>query len=70
MRNDGSKLKLSMSVYRSLILALCVLCTGCAINDPYPDNWSPAAVGEAECPDISGTYEDELRPLAGGQWAT
>lgn len=26
--------------------------------DEYPDDWSPIVVGDTECPDISGTYED------------
>lgn len=37
---------------------LCFLCSACVFHEDYPDDWPAVPVGIAECPDISGTYED------------
>ena len=43
------------------ILFLCILCSACVSNEEYPNDWPPIVVGNTECPDISGTYEDAGR---------
>ncbi len=49
---------------RHSVLLLFFLCSACAFNEEYPDNWSPVIVGTTECPDISGIYKN------GGNWAS
>lgn len=49
---------------RHSVLLLFFLCSACAFNEEYPDNWSPVIVGTTECPDISGIYKN------GGKWAS
>lgn len=44
--------------YRAMAFAVLVVCTGCVSRDSYPDTWSPRMISDAECPNISGTFEN------------
>ena len=39
-------------------LIICTLCSGCVLNEDYPDDWPPMADSTEACPDISGTFAD------------
>jgi len=58
MRRNGETAIILRPVYHAIAFAVLVVCTGCVSRDSYPDTWSPRVIGEAECPDISGTYEN------------
>jgi hypothetical protein len=43
----------------ALVSAVLVGFTGCISRDSYPDTWPPGVVSAAECPDISGIFEND-----------
>ena len=40
----------------TLIVALTL--SGCVSSDRYPEDWPARVIGDAECPDLSGVYEN------------